>query len=135
MVELRSSLKHAAEFGLTAFGATRLARARHKAHTLVLAYHNVVPEGEAARGDTSLHLPQRDFSQQLDLLQRTHHVIPLTDLATAHKTAKPRAIITFDDAYAGALEAGVVELQKRSLPATVFVTPAFVGGAAFWWDR
>jgi peptidoglycan/xylan/chitin deacetylase (PgdA/CDA1 family) len=48
--------------------------------------------------------------------------------------ARPRAAITFDDAYAGALTAGIAELRSRSLPATVFVTPAFLGGKSFWWD-
>lgn len=132
---MRRSLKHAVEFGLTLSGASHLARARRAADILVLAYHNIVPEGERAHGDASLHLPQREFGRQLDLLRRTHEIIAITELAADHAGRKPRAVITFDDAYAGALEAGTAELQARGLPATIFVTPSFVGGASFWWDR
>ncbi len=132
---MRRSLKRAAEFGLTCFGVTRFARARHTGDTLVLAYHNIVPDGERTLGDTSLHMPQHEFARQLDLLQRTHDVISLSDLASRHTGQRPRAVITFDDAYAGALSAGVGELTRRNLPATIFVTPAFIDGATFWWDR
>ncbi|HWG35181.1 MAG TPA: polysaccharide deacetylase family protein, partial [Gemmatimonadaceae bacterium] len=48
--------------------------------------------------------------------------------------ARPRAAITFDDAYSGAITAGIAELRSRHLPATVFVTPGFLGGKSFWWD-
>jgi len=41
--------------------------------------------------------------------------------------------ITFDDAYAGALDAGVRELVERGMPATIFVAPGLLGGTA-WWD-
>src|SRR5690606_13536433 len=34
----------------------------------------------------------------------------------------------------GAVELAVPELHARHLPATIFVSPAFVGGASFWWD-
>ncbi|MDH3455898.1 MAG: polysaccharide deacetylase family protein [Gemmatimonadota bacterium] len=46
----------------------------------------------------------------------------------------PRVVITFDDAYHGAVTTGIEELAKRALPATIFVPPAFVGGRSFWWD-
>ncbi|MEX2284968.1 MAG: polysaccharide deacetylase family protein [Gemmatimonadota bacterium] len=52
----------------------------------------------------------------------------------SRRTRRPRAIITFDDAYRGSVTAGVAELSKRGLPATIFVAPAFVGGRSFWWD-
>jgi peptidoglycan/xylan/chitin deacetylase (PgdA/CDA1 family) len=42
-------------------------------------------------------------------------------------------MITFDDAYAGALTAGVDEVVRRGLPATIFVAPALLGSTP-WWD-
>jgi peptidoglycan/xylan/chitin deacetylase (PgdA/CDA1 family) len=131
---LRRLAKSAIEFALTALRITDLVRARRTADVLVLSYHNIVPDGARSSGDASLHLPQRTFAQQLDLLTRTHDVVAITDLPSVRRT-KPRVVITFDDAYAGAMEAGLAELNKRSLPATVFVTPGFVGGRPFWWDR
>jgi peptidoglycan/xylan/chitin deacetylase (PgdA/CDA1 family) len=42
-------------------------------------------------------------------------------------------VITFDDAYLGALTAGVHELAKRGLPATIFVSPGLLASVP-WWD-
>jgi peptidoglycan/xylan/chitin deacetylase (PgdA/CDA1 family) len=112
-----------------------LLRRWHAGDTLILAWHNIVPEGEPSGGDTSLHLPQQAFARQLDRLRRTHDVVPLQALLDggSHR-GRPRAVLTFDDAYQGAMTAGVEELRQRGLPATVFVAPAFVGGSSFWWD-
>ena len=131
---MRKLAKSGFEFALTTFRLPALARARRSEEVLVLAYHNIIPDGASASGDVSLHLPQRAFAQQIDLLMRTHEVVPIADVANA-RGARPRAVITFDDAYAGAMEAGLAELKKRQLPATVFVTPGFVGGKTFWWDK
>jgi peptidoglycan/xylan/chitin deacetylase (PgdA/CDA1 family) len=126
-------LKRPAEWAACRAGAP-LARRFRRQRLLVLAYHNIVPDGERARGDPSLHLAQREFAHQLDLLARTHDVVSIADVLLARSTGRPRAVITFDDAYRGAVTAGVAELTRRNLPATIFVAPAFVDGASFWWD-
>lgn len=131
---VRTILKRSVERVLCGTGLARLARVHRRTGTLVLAYHNVVPEGGACGGDRSLHLPQREFARQLDLVQRTHEVVPLDRLFAPPAGRRPRVVVTFDDAYQGAVTAGVEELARRGLPATVFVTPAFVGGRSFWWD-
>ncbi len=133
---MRFLVKRVVETALCWSGVTRLMRLRRVADTLVLAYHNIVPDGCEIRGDRSLHLPQREFARQLDLLQRTHEVVPLRALLERgpQRPRRPRAVITFDDACQGAVTAGVDELARRGLPATVFVAPAFVGGRSFWWD-
>jgi peptidoglycan/xylan/chitin deacetylase (PgdA/CDA1 family) len=128
-------LKKAVERMLVGSGLPRLTLGRHRGATLVLAYHNVVPAGDHAFGDRSLHLSQQTFAQQLDVLVETCEVAALEDVLEAAPTRdRPRIVLTFDDAYQGALTAGVEELVARGLPATVFVTPAFVGGKSFWWD-
>jgi peptidoglycan/xylan/chitin deacetylase (PgdA/CDA1 family) len=101
---------------------------------LILAYHNVVPGGERVVGERSLHVSREAFAAQLDVLRRTHDVIPLEAVAEPSRGRRPRAVITFDDAYAGALTAGVAELEARRLPATVFVAPAYIPDQSFWWD-
>lgn len=133
---MRTVLKKAAESALCRSGLTRLAALSRVGDTIVLAYHNIVPEGEAVCGDTSLHLPQREFARQLDLIRRTHEIVPLATLLQPRTgpARRPRAVITFDDACQGAVTAGVAELVSRGLPATVFVAPAFLGGRSFWWD-
>lgn len=133
---MRTLLKRTVELAARHTGLTRLARARRATGTVVLAYHNILPDGQTAEGDHSLHLPQREFARQLDLLCRTHDVVPLPALAEPRQgpARRPRAVITFDDACQGALTAGMEELVRRGLPATFFVVPGFVDGRSFWWD-
>lgn len=116
-------------------GVDRLARLRVAPSGVILAYHNVVPRGEALAGDLSLHLEQDRFSDQLDFLLETHDVVSLDELVDSDwtVTSRPRAVLTFDDAYEGALTAGIDELERRGLPATVMVAPGLLG-APTWWD-
>lgn len=135
MSVLRRVTKRAVEGALVGGGVASLARRWRAGRTLVLAYHNIVPDGEAAAGDPSLHLPQRVFARQLDALIRTHDVVSLEQaLDEPEGATRPRVVITFDDAAQGAVTAGVEELVRRGLPGTIFVAPAFVGGRSFWWD-
>ena len=140
MTSVRSGVKRAVETALVVSGGTAFLRRKRSEQLLVLAYHNIVPKGSKPAGDRSLHLPQTAFADQLDTLLETHEVITLGDAFAAQPPERarhgkrPRAAITFDDAYAGALTVGVGELRARGLPATVFVTPAFLDGKSFWWD-
>lgn len=121
-------------------GPAGLSRRSHRSRGLVLAYHNIVPDGEPAVGDESLHLHRRRFAEQLDLLREEGvSVVSLDELigvaqepeaADSHR----RVAITFDDAYRGAIQVGVEELVRRDLPATIFVVPGLLGGHTFWWD-
>lgn len=130
------TIKHLIERSLVGTGLNAVVRRRRVGQTLVLAFHNIVPHGERSTGDRSLHLPQRLFAQLLDSLAETHDVVPLTEVLDAPADPRrPRISITFDDAYAGAVSAGVEEVVQRGLPATIFVTPSFVDGGTFWWDE
>jgi peptidoglycan/xylan/chitin deacetylase (PgdA/CDA1 family) len=133
---IRKILKAGVERGLLWSGAARLRRAQHRSRVLVLAYHNVVPDGQVVAGEASLHLPRARFVAQLEALRRSHDVVALDTVleSTSAGRRRPRVVITFDDAYRGAVTVGVDELARRGLPATVFVAPAFVDGASFWWD-
>jgi peptidoglycan/xylan/chitin deacetylase (PgdA/CDA1 family) len=133
----RRDLKQSVERALVLTGSTVLARRWSASATLVLAYHNIVPDGERGGADRSLHLPQRHFAAQLELLARTHEVVALGEVleGAPRRTARPRAVITFDDGSAGALSVGVTELRRFGFPATFFVTPGRLGRHAFWWDR
>lgn len=130
------AVKHVIEHGLVWGGAARAARRRRVNDVIILAYHDIVPTGERTAGEAPLHLPQAAFAAQLDALVRTHDVVRLDDALAprAGPGARPRAVITFDDAYRGALTAGVAELAARRLPATVFVPPGLLGDRVFWWD-
>ncbi|HEX9691699.1 MAG TPA: polysaccharide deacetylase family protein [Gemmatimonadales bacterium] len=119
-----------------ATGVPRFLVRNARARGVILAYHNVVPDADAGRGDRSLHLPLSTFRGQLDLLQQCAEVVPLMPLLD-RETETPgvlRAAVTFDDAYRGAIDLGLAEVVTRGLPATVFVAPSFLGGRDFWWD-
>lgn len=135
MRDVNVALKAVLERGAVwAFTPWRLSRRRQPLR-LILAYHNVVPDCERMCGDRSLHLHRRAFAEQLDILLEHAHVVPLGDLLSDNPNKEgPRASITFDDAYFGAVTEGVAELRARSLPATIFVAPGCLGGQTFWWD-
>jgi peptidoglycan/xylan/chitin deacetylase (PgdA/CDA1 family) len=131
---VNSALKHFAERVLIGSGIARISGRRLRERTLVIAYHNVLPDGESPSGDASLHLPRREFARQLDVVARSHDVVSIEELLVrSPSTRRPRVVITFDDAYEGALTAGVEELTKRGMPATIFVAPALLGSVP-WWD-
>lgn len=133
---MRTILKRAVEKTLARSGLRRLKWTVHRESAAILAYHNVVPDEDPALGDTSLHLPVRDFRAQLDLLNRYFEVIPLEHLfGPTSSPSRPRAAITFDDAYRGAIRLGIPELRSRGFPATIFVSPGLLGTPGFWWDR
>lgn len=103
---------------------------------MILSYHNVVPRGERAVGDLSLHIEQGRFGEHLDRLAETHDVVALSAVAVGESTTgRPRAVVTFDDAYVGTITAGFDELRRRGMPSTVFVPPGCLGAPGFWWDR
>lgn len=133
---VRSVLKRLVERTLVATGVPELIRRARRGRDIILAYHNVVPEGERPGGDRSLHLPRASFARQLDLLVETHRVVGLSALIEqeADDRGPPLAAITIDDAYRGALTAGLEELGARGLPCTVFVPPGLLGVASLWWD-
>src|SRR5687767_498679 len=109
---LRSTLKRATEVALAHGGPAHLGRLRGRARALILAYHNVLPEGEAPVGERSLHLPLTRFREHLEHLARHHEVVPLPALLDGEGSTgrRPRVAITFDDAYHGALSVALPEL-------------------------
>jgi peptidoglycan/xylan/chitin deacetylase (PgdA/CDA1 family) len=131
---VRAGLKQAVESLLIGAGVAGLARRRVRRRTLVLAYHNVVPDDAPPAGDLSLHIGRSRFAAQLDELSRHAEIVPLEQALAAPAGGRPRMAITFDDAYRGAVTLGVDELSRRGLPATIFTAPGLLGGHAFWWD-
>jgi peptidoglycan/xylan/chitin deacetylase (PgdA/CDA1 family) len=109
---------------------------RMSGQALILAYHNVVPDELVGHGDRSLHLPWSRFLEQLAVLQQHCEVRPLTELlSVGQSSGRPQVALTFDDAYRGAVELALPELDRRGLPTTLFVAPGLLGSRSFWWDE
>lgn len=131
---MNPTAKHLAEHVLVGSGLEKVARRRLRDRILVLAYHNILPRGAAARGEVTLHLPQESFARQLDHLAQTCDVVPVSSLLSPPRSSeRPRVVITFDDAYSDALGCGLEELVQRKMPATIFVSPMLLGTVT-WWD-
>lgn len=129
---LRSRIRDIVERGTLALGAQWWGPGRRPDRTLILAYHNVLPDSQAA-GRNSLHLALSTFVAHLERILETHDVVGLDRIGVpAH--GRPRVVITFDDAYRGAIRYAIPELSRRGLPATVFVAPGFLPDGEFWWD-
>jgi len=132
---MRRAVKRAAELVLTRSGMAAAGRLLHRRAPLILAYHNVVPDDAAPCGERALHVRRSDFARHLDILGQHREVVPLAELWTDEGAGPPRAAVTFDDAYLGAVTLGVEEVVKRGMAATIFACPGLLGGTAFWWDQ
>jgi peptidoglycan/xylan/chitin deacetylase (PgdA/CDA1 family) len=128
-------LKRGVERLSIGLGVARRGRRARRDTVAIVAYHNVVRNGSPTPADTSLHLPLDAFVAQIERLASTHDIVDLRAEPRANAAARPRAAITFDDAYAGAIRHALPALAERRLPAMVFVCPGLLDEPGFWWDR
>jgi len=134
---LRTAFKRIVETAVLRGGAAAIGQFAHRKRALILAYHNILSPGARPGGDVSLHLPLEKFIAQLSAIQRSHEVVPLTELLSGSvpSTGKPIVVLTFDDAYRGAIQLGIPEIVRLGMPVTVFLCPGRLGSSSFWWDR
>ena len=126
-------LRRPLELAISTRAVAWVTQRRLRGRRLILAFHGIRPDGEPPAGERTLFVAQRDFAIQLDMLAAESHVVPL-DRLDEPGDGRPRVAITIDDAYRGAVTAGVQELAARSLPATIFVAPGRLNNHVFWWD-
>ena len=105
---------------------------------VVLGWHNIEPTGGFP--GTTAENGRRVFAQQVRLLKRFANVVPLrsalADL-TEGRPLPPRAVVlTFDDGYLDNVTVAAPLLHAAGLPATFFLVPGFLSGAApVWWEE
>lgn len=128
-MSVRSVLRGAAEQVLV-----RLPRTTKPGDRLILAYHNVVPNDWAPRGDVSLHMPLHKFEAQLRMIRNEAEIVSLLELLTTDAPNDRRVAITFDDAYASAMDLGVGACVAAGAACTVFVASGLLGMVPVW-DR
>lgn len=132
---MRKPLKALGEVGLVRLGFAALSRALSRRHSIVLAFHNVVPDDAPSVGDASLHVRLGRFRALLDVLENHGVIVGLEEFVDGSAPGGgPKVALTFDDAYCGAVTIGAGELARRGLPATIFVSPGLLGSRVFWWD-
>lgn len=103
---------------------------------LILMYHRIADDPFDHWG---LCVSPARFEQQLEVLRRTRHPLPLTDFVRdlmAGSLPADAVALTFDDGYVDNLVAGKPRLVAADVPATVYVTTGFVDRPnGFWWDE
>lgn len=96
---------------------------------IILAYHRVLPD---AAGVT-LAVSCADFERQLQyLLKKKYTFVCLKDYLSAKGKV---CAVTFDDGYADNYYYAWLILKKYNIPATIFLTTAYIGQQKpFYWD-
>jgi peptidoglycan/xylan/chitin deacetylase (PgdA/CDA1 family) len=143
-----SSVKRAGKLPVTsvlvAGGYARWRRRRlPRDRALILMYHHVTGPAETPDrwwAPFQRGIPLARFERQMRFLRRAMTPVSLRDVVEAVRGERglpPRAVaVTFDDGYLDNYTAAFPALKRHGIPATVFVSTAFVEtGATFWWDQ
>jgi peptidoglycan/xylan/chitin deacetylase (PgdA/CDA1 family) len=100
--------------------------------TLVLAYHRVA---ELERDPFGLAVSPLHFAEHLEVVAAYGRPIPFRNIQS-ERVQHGSICITFDDGYADNLYNARPLLEKRDMPATVFVVAGQMGSSEeFWWDE
>lgn len=107
---------------------------------LILGYHRVYPDdASVARGGVpSLGVTVKTLERHLDFVGRRFRFVPLDELGARVEegTASGLAAVTFDDGYADFYESAFPLLQRKGIPAAVFVVTGLLENAGgFLHDR
>jgi peptidoglycan/xylan/chitin deacetylase (PgdA/CDA1 family) len=96
---------------------------RQTAPSCVVLYYHSVPDEQ-----------RRAFADQMNVLARL--TVPISVEGIPQLLSGGRySGVTFDDGFEDVVNNAIPELEKRSIPATVFVTTGYLGGAAHWWPE
>ena len=115
----------------------RTARARYRGCAIILAYHRVA---ELARDPQLISVTPEHFSEQIAVLAKEHETLTCADLFGLMKAGErfPQrgVVVTIDDGYADNVTHALPVLREYGVPATAFLSSAFVGAdREFWWDE
>jgi peptidoglycan/xylan/chitin deacetylase (PgdA/CDA1 family) len=136
--EVRARLAGAA----SRIGLFRLFAFFNRRKVAILFYHGVsarevFPGIENYQGK---HVRDSRFRDQLRWLAGRYRVLPLSEVVRALRSQTPlppyTVAITFDDGYQNNVTAALPRLQEAGLPATFFLSSAFIGtDASLWVDQ
>lgn len=114
---------------LNAVGCFALLRGVNQHRAVVAMFHRFGP------GASRTSAPV--FDAQVNYLREHYRVVPLSELHERLRAggagARRLAAITIDDGYRDCLDVAMPILRKHGVPATVFVTTAFIAGRDWIW--
>jgi peptidoglycan/xylan/chitin deacetylase (PgdA/CDA1 family) len=133
---LRKLLKSALALGLSRSGIARhLGAARNSRDMpLIVGYHRVVQDfaRSASTSIPSMLISTRMLEKQLDWLAGRYRLLSLEEMGKRLEDGAPTArtaAITFDDGYGDVYENAFPILERKGIPATIFVVTGTVGTA------
>ena len=110
--------------------------------TVMLLYHRVVPQHTIHEicSLPQIVTPLDHFEAQMDYLSAQYHVLSMGEFEKARqkRSALPlrTAVITFDDGWEDNYSHAFPALTRRGIPATIFLSTAYIGtGRAFWQEQ
>ena len=109
-------------------------RSRRSSNAIILGYHRVAAVEE---DPYSVCISPQLFSEHLEYLTEHFRVISAADLAEGLRSGvvpKKAVVVTIDDGYSDTLHQALPLLEKYRVPATVFISTAYMG-KMFWWDE
>lgn len=110
----------------------------NKAYCAIVAYHRISPLWKDCLFPDIVVDPLK-FESQIKYLRENYEIIPLSHLESFFQEKQSKkakaAVITFDDGYGDNYTYALPILQKYRVPATIFISTAFIETKrAFWWD-
>jgi len=103
---------------------------------VILIYHSVV---DCILGfNMWTHMPLNRFAAHMRVLKQQANVIPLTKMISSiqkGKLPKYSVAVTFDDGFVNNFTRAFPVLQHYNIPATIFLSTAFVGTTKFFWPE
>lgn len=114
--------------------AARWLRSRLGSRALILGYHRVTDE---TWDPFSLSVSRAHFDDHLEAIRRHAAPVSLHTLARsliAGNLTDRAVAVTFDDGYSDILHVAAPLLERRQVPATVFLVSGNLG-QEFWWDE
>ena len=122
--------------------AFRAARVLARRRIVMAMYHGftAADSHEGIENHEGKHVHVGRFREHLAFLKRHHNVVPLGDVVQALIAGTPlperAAVITIDDGYRSIYTVAYPALREFGLPASVFLTTAFVDNRQYLWtDR
>jgi len=128
---LATTISRTHELGLTE------ALARGPERPLILGYHRIVEDFAAKAKDEmpSMLTSAEMFERHLDLVGRHFRFVTLDEIGERLTSGEPFtervAAVTFDDGYRDNYELAFPILQRKGIPAAVFVVTGLVGKPAW----
>ena len=135
-----SALKRSCYSGMRRLGLYDMARWQHRRSAVILTYHGVLSGGDDHYANRNC-VTAAQFEQQMAFVARSYHVLPLQDLIDRLIVREPlpeyALAITFDDGFRNNCTVATPILSKYDLPATVFLTTAFINSPqlGLWTER